>query len=117
MLNLLYMLISSFTIAMALIFISSVVSKKSINWREKWSPFECGFNFFNSARIPFSMRFFLIAIIFIIFDVEIALLIPLIPTFLKSNISKWFLSSIGFMIVIILGTLLEWKESSFEWKN
>nr|YP_009073544.1 NADH dehydrogenase subunit 3 [Scirtothrips dorsalis]AIQ80995.1 NADH dehydrogenase subunit 3 [Scirtothrips dorsalis] len=117
MLNVSFMLFTSFTIALLLIVISSIVSKKSINWREKWSPFECGFNFFNSARIPFSMRFFLIAIIFIIFDVEIALLIPLIPTFLKSNTMKWFISSVLLMTVIILGTLLEWKEMSFEWKN
>nr|WKW89304.1 NADH dehydrogenase subunit 3 [Scirtothrips hansoni] len=117
MLTILSLIMSSFFISMILILISSVVSKKTVNIREKWSPFECGFDFFNSARIPFSMRFFLIAIIFIIFDVEIALLLPIIPSFLKSSVFKWFLSAFSFMFIIILGTILEWKENSFEWKN
>nr|YP_010528102.1 NADH dehydrogenase subunit 3 [Mycterothrips gongshanensis]UXW64204.1 NADH dehydrogenase subunit 3 [Mycterothrips gongshanensis] len=104
-------------ISLILVILTLIISKKSKNLREKWTPFECGFNFFNSSRMPFSMRFFLIAIIFIIFDVEIALILPLIPTIFKANIFKWTLTSIFFMIILILGILMEWKENTFEWKN
>jgi NADH-ubiquinone oxidoreductase chain 3 len=60
--------------------IASFLSKKSIIDREKRTPFECGFDPFYVARIPFSLKFFLIAVIFLIFDVEIAIIMPVIIT-------------------------------------
>lgn len=101
---------------MILIILTVLISKKRKNLREKWIPFECGFNFLNQSRMPFSIRFFLIAIIFIIFDVEIALILPLIPTFLKANLFKWTFTKVSFLIILILGIFLEWKELTFEWK-
>jgi len=64
-------------LAIALILLNSIISKKNNQEREKPSPFECGFDPKSSARLPFSLRFYLIAVIFLIFDVEITLLIPL----------------------------------------
>ena len=69
-----------FIIAFIIIGLSSALRKKNFFEQEKISPFECGFNPINSSRIPFSIRFFLIAIIFLIFDVEIALILPIILT-------------------------------------
>lgn len=109
--NFVLILIRSFLFLVCITF-----SKKTINWREKFTPFECGFNFFSYSRLPFSLQFFLIAIIFIIFDVEIALILPLIFSFSISRILKWNITISAFMIILILGVLIEWKETSFEWK-
>ncbi|YP_006576371.1 NADH dehydrogenase subunit 3 (mitochondrion) [Frankliniella occidentalis] len=111
------LVLTMFTLSMILIMIMSTFSKKSKNWREKMIPFECGFNFFNSAQMPFSIRFFLIAILFIIFDVEIALILPLLTTFFSTSLKMWIFSSFALMLIILMGTLIEWKENSFEWKK
>jgi NADH-ubiquinone oxidoreductase chain 3 len=64
-------------LAFIIIVTASILRKKSLLDREKASPFECGFDPFSNSRIPFSLRFYMIAIIFLVFDVEIAILLPL----------------------------------------
>jgi len=73
-------------ISITVIVLASILSKKTILDREKCSPFECGFDPKSSSRLPFSLQFFLIAIIFLIFDVEIALILPIIVIIKHSNI-------------------------------
>nr|YP_009992504.1 NADH dehydrogenase subunit 3 [Platynereis cf. australis PA-2020]QNN93074.1 NADH dehydrogenase subunit 3 [Platynereis cf. australis PA-2020]QNN93087.1 NADH dehydrogenase subunit 3 [Platynereis cf. australis PA-2020]QNN93100.1 NADH dehydrogenase subunit 3 [Platynereis cf. australis PA-2020] len=81
---------------------------------EKSTPFECGFDPHNSARIPFSLRFFILAVLFLVFDIEIALLMP-IPstTFISPMVS---LTVMLFCTVLLAGLYHEWNEGSLEWK-
>nr|BDQ43744.1 NADH dehydrogenase subunit 3 [Duplodicodrilus acinctus] len=92
-----------------------VLAARSTEDREKSSPFECGFDPKNTARIPFSMRFFLLAIIFIVFDIEIVLLMPL-PTMLMASYSTHIVMFYTmFIIVLIAGLIHEWNEGSLDW--
>ncbi|YP_009473446.1 NADH dehydrogenase subunit 3 (mitochondrion) [Choristoneura fumiferana] len=100
-----------------IMFLSMILSKKSFSDREKSSPFECGFDPKSSARVPFSLHFFLITIIFLIFDVEIALIFPMISTFLSVNLIIWSKISYFFMIVLILGLYHEWNQNMLKWTN
>nr|WNL53815.1 NADH dehydrogenase subunit 3 [Nasutitermes sp. 1 MLW-2023a] len=97
--------------------VATLISKKSNEDREKSSPFECGFDPKNSARLPFSSRFFLIAVIFMIFDVEIALLLPMPITMMTSNMKSWMMISSVFLLILIIGLYHEWNQGSLEWSN
>nr|APX40622.1 NADH dehydrogenase subunit 3 [Psylliodes chrysocephala] len=113
MLYLLSMLISA--ILIILISLLNFISKKTFYDREKSSPFECGFDPKATARLPFSLHFFLIAIIFLIFDVEITLLLPLILTMKMSNIYNYSTILTIFIIILIMGLYHEWNQGALEW--
>nr|YP_008475594.1 NADH dehydrogenase subunit 3 [Galeocerdo cuvier]AGT59726.1 NADH dehydrogenase subunit 3 [Galeocerdo cuvier]ARH55250.1 NADH dehydrogenase subunit 3 [Galeocerdo cuvier]ARH55263.1 NADH dehydrogenase subunit 3 [Galeocerdo cuvier]AZQ21901.1 NADH dehydrogenase subunit 3 [Galeocerdo cuvier] len=82
---------------------------------EKLSPYECGFDPLGNARLPFSLRFFLVAILFLLFDLEIALLLPL-PWGNQSltPLSTLFWATI-ILILLILGLIYEWSQGGLEW--
>nr|QWQ55657.1 NADH dehydrogenase subunit 3 [Zichya tenggerensis] len=103
------------TLTFIVMLLASTLSKKSINDREKASPFECGFDPKSSARLPFSLRFFLIAVIFLIFDVEIALLLPVIIIMQWSNLLSWTIVSMFFLFILLLGLYHEWNQGALEW--
>nr|YP_009348199.1 NADH dehydrogenase subunit 3 [Sinopodisma houshana]APX55750.1 NADH dehydrogenase subunit 3 [Sinopodisma houshana] len=105
----------SFIVPMIVMILATILSKKLINDREKSSPFECGFDPKSSARMPFSIRFFLIAVIFLIFDVEIALILPIVIIFKTSNIMIWTMSTMFFILVLMGG--LEWNQGVFQWAD
>uniref|UniRef100_A0AAU7B9T6 NADH-ubiquinone oxidoreductase chain 3 n=1 Tax=Isoplectron armatum TaxID=3073468 RepID=A0AAU7B9T6_9ORTH len=106
-----------FSISTIVMMLASTLSNKTIYDREKNSPFECGFDPMNSARLPFSLQFFLIAVIFLIFDVEIALLLPMILTFQWSNIQTWMYTLMFFILILIIGLFHEWNQGALEWAN
>nr|YP_010693054.1 NADH dehydrogenase subunit 3 [Dacus armatus]WCB98235.1 NADH dehydrogenase subunit 3 [Dacus armatus] len=115
---------SMITMASILLIITSIVmilastlSKKALTDREKSSPFECGFDPKSSSRLPFSLRFFLITIIFLIFDVEIALILPMILIIYVSNLLIWTSTSIIFIIILIIGLYHEWNQGMLNWSN
>nr|YP_009409425.1 NADH dehydrogenase subunit 3 [Anoplocnemis curvipes]ASH96376.1 NADH dehydrogenase subunit 3 [Anoplocnemis curvipes] len=102
-------------ISLGLMIVCTVISKTTIMDREKMSPFECGFDPKSSARSPFSLQFFLIAILFLIFDIEIAIILPMIITMKTSNIMSWAITIVIFMMVLIIGLYYEWKNGMLEW--
>nr|YP_010466090.1 NADH dehydrogenase subunit 3 [Hemaris radians]UAT98072.1 NADH dehydrogenase subunit 3 [Hemaris radians] len=106
-----------FLISNIMMMLSTILSKKSYMDREKCSPFECGFDPKSSARIPFSLHFFLITVIFLIFDVEIALIFPIILTFKLVNLFNWMKISFFFMFILLIGLYHEWNQNMLNWTN
>nr|YP_010610796.1 NADH dehydrogenase subunit 3 [Eledone cirrhosa]WAP91617.1 NADH dehydrogenase subunit 3 [Eledone cirrhosa] len=100
---------------MMLFFISNITMIKTTKDREKNSPFECGFDPSWYTRSPFSMRFFLLAVIFLIFDIEIILLMPMIMNILSSPSIVFLSSTMIFLIILIIGLLHEWNQGSLNW--
>nr|UYA97661.1 NADH dehydrogenase subunit 3 [Megacopta bituminata] len=107
--------IMTMTMTMIMMMLCGIVHKSSIQDREKMSPFECGFNPKKSARIPFSIQFFLLAVLFLIFDIEIAIILPVIITMKLSMTSKWILTVTLFITLLIMGLYHEWKNGVLEW--
>nr|QTF74326.1 NADH dehydrogenase subunit 3 [Sphecapatoclea sp.] len=104
-------------ISIMVMLIASILSKKSLIDREKASPFECGFDPKSSSRLPFSLRFFLITIIFLIFDVEIALILPIILIMKFSNMYMWTITSLIFILILLMGLYHEWNQGMLNWSN
>nr|QUS63495.1 NADH dehydrogenase subunit 3 [Odontoptilum angulatum] len=97
--------------------LSMIIAKKSFKDREKCSPFECGFDPKSSARNPFSLHFFLITVIFLIFDIEIALIFPMIFSFKMTNIIIWTKTSFFFLFILLIGLYHEWNQNMLNWSN
>jgi NADH-quinone oxidoreductase subunit A len=86
---------------------------------EKLSSYECGFNAFNDARMKFDVRFYLVSILFIIFDLEVAFLFPWAVALMKmphqaSEFAFW--SMAVFLGVLTVGFVYEWKKGALEWE-
>jgi NADH:ubiquinone oxidoreductase subunit 3 (chain A) len=81
---------------------------------EKLSAYECGFNAFDDARMKFDVRFYLVSILFIIFDLEVAFLFPWAVAFGDVGLFG-FWSMIVFLAVLTIGFIYEWKKGALEW--
>jgi len=82
---------------------------------EKISAYECGFNAFDDARMKFDIRYYLVAILFIIFDLEIAMLFPWAASFgALSDLAFW--SMLVFLAILTVGFAYEWKKGALEWE-
>nr|YP_010554613.1 NADH dehydrogenase subunit 3 [Diplectrona albofasciata]UYO79233.1 NADH dehydrogenase subunit 3 [Diplectrona albofasciata] len=110
-------IIITIMICLLMISVSLMISKKKINDRMKLSPFECGFNPSSSPRLPFSIQFFMISIVFLIFDIEISIILPLITSFKICNKPAWILTVTVFMIILIIGILYEWHQTLLNWNT
>ena len=86
---------------------------------EKLSSYECGFNAFDDARMKFDVRFYLVSILFIIFDLEVAFLFPWAVTLMKMppDVAVYaFWSMMLFLGVLTVGFIYEWKKGALEWE-
>jgi len=82
---------------------------------QKYSPYECGFEAFEDSRIRFDVRYYLVAILFIIFDLEIAFLFPWAVSISKIGLFG-LLAMAVFLAVLIVGFIYEWKRGALEWE-
>jgi NADH-quinone oxidoreductase subunit A len=82
---------------------------------EKLSPYECGFEAFEDARMKFDVRYYLVAILFILFDLEIAFLFPWAVA-LKDIGLAGFLSMMLFLAILVVGFVYEWMKGALEWE-
>nr|UOA67838.1 NADH dehydrogenase subunit 3 [Angerianus maurus] len=110
-------MLASTMLSMIIMMMCMVISKKTILDREKMSPFECGFDPKSSPRIPFSPQFFMIAVLFLVFDIEIVIILPMITTMKLSMMKSWFITTTLFIMILILGLYHEWKNGILEWAN
>ena len=86
---------------------------------EKLSAYECGFNAFDDARMKFDVRFYLVSILFIIFDLEVAFLFPWAVSLMKlpQDVAQFaFWSMMTFLGVLTVGFIYEWKKGALEWE-
>jgi NADH-quinone oxidoreductase subunit A len=100
-------------IGLALLVAPFVVAYKNPD-PEKLSAYECGFNAFDDARMKFDVRFYLVSILFIIFDLEVAFLFPWAVAF-KTVGWFGFWSVMAFLGVLTIGFIYEWKKGALEW--
>nr|YP_009113485.1 NADH dehydrogenase subunit 3 [Myospalax psilurus]AFL55735.1 NADH dehydrogenase subunit 3 [Myospalax psilurus] len=112
--NLIMALLTNITLAITLVTIAFWLPQLNV-YSEKAGPYECGFDPMGSARLPFSMKFFLIAITFLLFDLEIALLLPLPWASQSNNLTVTLMMALILILVLILGLLYEWMNKGLEW--
>ncbi|MFV0243530.1 MAG: NADH-quinone oxidoreductase subunit A [Qingshengfaniella sp.] len=101
-------------LALVLILAAAVLAVRNPD-PEKVSAYECGFNAFDDARMKFDVRFYLVAILFIIFDLEVAFLFPWAVAF-KDLTDVAFWSMMVFLGVLTIGFAYEWKKGALEWE-
>ena len=100
-------------IGLALLLSAFVVAYKQPD-PEKLSAYECGFNAFDDARMKFDVRFYLVSILFIIFDLEVAFLFPWAVAFKDVGVFG-FWSMMAFLGVLTIGFIYEWRKGALEW--
>nr|BCL84746.1 NADH dehydrogenase subunit 3 [Argulus japonicus] len=99
-----------------LILINLLVSKKSNFFFSKQTPFECGFNNITPSRSTFSIQFFFIALIFLIFDIEIAIILPF-PFLLMNSMTMNFMIISIIVIILTMSLIYEWNKGLLKWFN
>nr|YP_009154244.1 NADH dehydrogenase subunit 3 [Oopsacas minuta]AKM54872.1 NADH dehydrogenase subunit 3 [Oopsacas minuta] len=108
------MLMISMIFSLILLLISTMTSK-NMPEPEKMSVYECGFDPLKTPRLPFSMKFFLMGMLFLMFDLEISYIFPWCTTMKEM---KWtsFMTMILFMMMLTLGFMYEWLKEGLEWE-
>lgn len=82
---------------------------------EKLSPYECGFEAFEDARMKFDVRYYLVAILFILFDLEVAFLFPWAVVMREVGLTG-FIAALIFLAILVVGFVYEWKKGALDWE-
>ena len=106
-------LLIAFTLSVGFIVVNFFFSPNNPD-PEKLSAYECGFEPFNDSRMEFDIRFYLVAILFIIFDLEIAFLFPWAISLGKIGLLGFF-SMMIFLVILTVGFIYEWKKGALDW--
>nr|AKC99326.1 NADH dehydrogenase subunit 3 [Pseudois nayaur szechuanensis] len=112
--NLMITLLTNFSLATLLVTIAFWLPQLNV-YSEKTSPYECGFDPMGSARLPFSMKFFLVAITFLLFDLEIALLLPLPWASQTTNLNTMLTMALLLISLLAASLAYEWTQKGLEW--
>ena len=102
-------------IALLLFGMILILSERRQTRRNSATPFECGFDPQRSARVPFSLRFFLLAVIFLIFDVEVVVLFPVLYVVGGRRSVRGVSAVLFFLVILLVGLFHEWREGSLDW--
>lgn len=114
-LTLFYYLSLSLILSIVLVFLAILLISRNYDI-EKNSAYECGFHPFEDTRSKFDVRFYLVAILFIIFDLEVALLFPWVATFTKTTGLFEFAAILFFLYILLVGFYYEWQKGALEWE-
>ena len=110
----LFFFLIAFAISVIMVVASWLVAPQRPD-SEKLSPYECGFEAFEDARMKFDVRYYLVAILFILFDLEIAFLFPW--AIVLDDIGVFgFLAMVVFLLVLVVGFIYEWMRGALEWE-
>ena len=101
-------------LGLVLLLVGSILGPKRGN-PEKLSPYECGFEAFEDTRMKFDVRYYLVAILFIIFDLEVAFLVPWAVVLDRIGMFG-FVSMFIFLMILVIGFIYEWKKGALEWE-
>nr|YP_003359186.1 NADH dehydrogenase subunit 3 [Nyctereutes procyonoides]AHB23268.1 NADH dehydrogenase subunit 3 [Nyctereutes procyonoides koreensis]ADA63632.1 NADH dehydrogenase subunit 3 [Nyctereutes procyonoides]AVI16534.1 NADH dehydrogenase subunit 3 [Nyctereutes procyonoides]UPH84113.1 NADH dehydrogenase subunit 3 [Nyctereutes procyonoides]UPV69756.1 NADH dehydrogenase subunit 3 [Nyctereutes procyonoides koreensis] len=112
--NMLLTLTTNIALASLLVMIAFWLPQLNI-YADKASPYECGFDPMGSARLPFSMKFFLVAITFLLFDLEIALLLPLPWASQTNKLTTMLIMALLLISLLAASLAYEWTEKGLEW--
>nr|YP_010455628.1 NADH dehydrogenase subunit 3 [Phyllostomus discolor]UUA63337.1 NADH dehydrogenase subunit 3 [Phyllostomus discolor] len=114
--NMAITLLTNTTLASILVIIAFWLPQTN-SYAEKTSPYECGFDPLGSARLPFSMKFFLVAITFLLFDLEIALLLPLPWASQTDNLQTMLPVALILISLLAASLAYEWLQEGLEWSE
>nr|YP_010585958.1 NADH dehydrogenase subunit 3 [Plectrocnemia tsukuiensis]UZZ43694.1 NADH dehydrogenase subunit 3 [Plectrocnemia tsukuiensis] len=110
------MLFIMWILIMAIAMLNFLISKSSTTKMNKISPFECGFNNLSKTQPPFSLNFYLMTILFLMFDIEITMIMPFFILYKTSNMLLIMLTFYFFIYIMIVALMYEWKQSILNWK-
>ena len=104
----------SLLICLVIFMLSYIFSQKEIKNTDSFSPYECGFEAFGDARNSFDVKFYLVGILFLIFDLELIFFIPWAVSIVQVEFLSFFTMFI-FLVVLTIGFIYEWKKGALDW--